>query len=187
MIRLTACDDLFSLEDLAQRIRASSNFNFAWQFYHFAGFDPRSTNDVLAAVDAIVADSNLHRFLRDSFQPIYDLKFEIEPRHEHCKIAPATGKLEEILAQAAADHLGAYSKLMDATASEKQAIQKLFGQAGPYIAYELQPGDVPGCKKCGNYSVIFTNWFYSVAWDWCLMAIWPDIELLWVGCLTDTD
>src|SRR5207249_1348749 len=114
--------------------------------------------------------------------------FEMEPLHEHCEIPDASGELENLLARAAGDHLGAYAtNLRDATTKEKQEIGELFSQAGPYLAYQVQPGNVSGCRKCGHNSHAFSSWYFGVAWDWCLLATWPKRNLLWMGCLTDTD
>ncbi len=138
-------------------------------------------------LEAVIADQGLHAFLRDSFNPLYDDSFDITPLHEHAKVVDAAGEFEDLLARAAGNHLGAYSRdLRSATAAETDEIRQLFSQPGPCHAFELQPGNVPGCTKC-TYSHQFTNWFYGVAWDWCIMATWPTSELLWVGCLTDTD
>jgi hypothetical protein len=52
----------------------------------------------------------------------------------------------------------------------------------------LLPGNSPDCLACRNHNNhLFSTWFYGVAWDWCLFAIWPHCDLFWVGCLTDTD
>lgn len=186
---LSTCDDPFLLAELAARVRASSNFRFNWQFYRCGAIDLRSAQDVRRALDAIIATPELHRFLRDSFQPMYDDAFEIEPLHEHCQLAPAAGEFENVLAAAAGDHMGAYSpELRDATAAERQEIAELFGSAGTCQPYSLVPGSVPGCQKCRDYNNhVFSTWFYCVAWDYCLLAAWPERDLLWVGCLTDTD
>ena len=72
--------------------------------------------------------------------------------------------------------------LRNATGDEIQEIKDLFGSIGQYRAYELLPGSV------GHHNNhLFSSWFFGVAWDWCLLALWPRRNLLWVGCLTDTD
>ena len=188
MPNLSTTKDALDLADLAGRIRASSNFRFNWQFCECAGIDPRSPAAVRDALDLIVADENLHRFLRESFDDSYDGAFEIEPVHEHCRVEAAPD-FETILAAAAADRLGAYSQdLQQATAQECAEIAELFHRPGDYCEFQLLPGNVPGCSLCGTHNQhLFTNWFYGVAWDWCLLATWPDRNLLWLGCLTDTD
>jgi hypothetical protein len=189
MSYLVTCNSPFSLEDLAVRIRNSSNFRFGWQFYQINGIAPRSPMDVRRALNSIVATPDLHRFLQESFEATYDDVFEIEPVHEHCQVAAASDEFENILASAAGDHLGAYSQeLRPAKGGEKQEIGELFGSVGSYLQYQLLPGKVPGCSTCGQSdNHLFTTWFYKVAWDWCLFASWPSRELFWMGCLTDTD
>jgi len=59
---------------------------------------------------------------------------------------------------------------------------------GVYDAYELIAGNVPGCPICKDASNhVFTNWFYGIVWDWCMFVVWPKKQILWMGCLTDTD
>jgi hypothetical protein len=189
MAYLATCDSPFSLNDLAARIRKSSNFRFAWQFYQCSGFGPKSPLSIRHALEAIIDTPELHAFLQESFEPMYADAFAIEPLHRHCRVDAAAGEFENILARAGGDHLGAYSKpLRDATAGEKQAIKELFKCPGQYRAYELLPGNVAACPVCRSHnSHLFSRWFYGVAWDWCLFALWPRCKLLWVGCLTDTD
>src|SRR5947209_6410980 len=131
MVYLATCDAPFSLDDLAARIRKSSNFRFSWQFYQCSGIDPQSPANIRQALEAIIATPELHRFLRESFEPMYAQAFEVEPLHEHCRVDAADDEFENILARAASDHLGAYSQqLRAATAVEKKAVQDLFGCAG---------------------------------------------------------
>jgi hypothetical protein len=189
MGHLVKCADTFSLDDLAARVCRSSNFRFAWQFFHSNGIAPQSLQGVRSALDSIIATSDLHQFLREFFQPMYDDAFKIEPLHEHCQVVPAADEFEGILASAAGDHLGAYSReLRPANASEIQEIRELYASLGSYGAYQMLPGEVPDCPTCRTYNnQLFTNWFYGVAWDWCLFTSWPSRELFWMGCLTDTD
>jgi len=189
MGRLITCAAPFSLDDLAARIRKSSNFRFSWQFFQAEEIALQSPADIRSAVDSIIVTPNLHRFLQETFQATYDDVFKIEPLHEHCQVATASGEFENTLASAGGDHLGAYSrKLRRANASEIQEIQDLFGCIGRYSTFELLPGKSSDCPTCRSYSNhLFTTWFYGVAWDWCLLASWPSRDLLWMGCLTDTD
>jgi hypothetical protein len=183
MVYLATFDAPFSLDDLAARIRKSSNFRFAWQFYQCSGIDPQSAVNIRNALEAIIATPELHKFLQESFEPLYAQAFEVEPLNENCRVDAAMGEFENTLASAASDHLGAYSRnLRDATTAEIQEIKDLFGSIGQYRAFALLPG------SGGQYnSHLFSSWFFGVAWDWCLIALWPRRNLLWVGCLTDTD
>lgn len=189
MVYLARCSDPVSLDDLAVRIRKSSNFRINWQFYQCSGIDPDSPANIRRALESIIATPELHEFLRESFEPMYAEAFEVEPLHEHCRVDAAAGEFENTLARAAGDHLGAYSQqLRDAAAAETKEINELFGSIGEYRAYELLPGTVAGCSVCRSHNNhLFSTWFFGVAWDWCLFAIWPSRNLLWVGCLTDTD
>ncbi|MFO0813626.1 MAG: hypothetical protein U0796_10435 [Gemmatales bacterium] len=189
MVHLVKCDNPISLSNLADQIRKSSNFRFSWQFYQCSGINPQSPASIRQALEAIIANPELHYFLRQSFIPMYTEAFEIEPLHEHSRVVATAGEFENILAQAASDHLGAYSqRICNATVVEKQVIKDLFGRLGDYRTYELLPGGVAGCRECGNHNNhLFSSWFFDVAWDWCLFAFWPHCNLLWIGCLTDTD
>ncbi len=180
---LTPCDDVFSLETLADEIRRSSNFKFVWQFFRYEGKGPVSAADVRAALAAITARRELHCFLTEGNN------CTVELLHEHCSVEDAAGEFENVLAAAAGDHLGAYSREdRDATEEEKERIVQLFRQAGPYLSFSWTFGDEPGCEVCQEYGgVLFTDWFYGVAWDWMLLAVWPEAQLLWMGCLTDVD
>jgi hypothetical protein len=189
MVYLATCESPLSLDDLAARIRKSSNFRFSWQFYQCNGVDPQSPTDIRQALEAIIDTPDLHKFLQESFEPMYAEAFEVESLHEHCRVDAAASEFENILARAAGDHLGAYSQqLRDATLTEQQLIKEVFGCMGEYRAYELLPGNIPGCPACRNHNNhLFSSWFLGVAWDWCLFALWPRCNLFWVGCLTDTD
>jgi hypothetical protein len=186
---LAVCNSSFSLEDLAARIRKSSNFRFEWEFYRFRGIDTRSTTGVRRALDEIIATPDLHRFLQESFVAKYDKRFEIEPIHKHCQVVTASDEFENILASAAGNHLGAYSRVVRAAnAAEKEEIKDLFGCVGSYCAFQLVAGNDPSCSACRHHNNhLFSTWFYGVAWDWCLFASWPRHGLFWMGCLTDTD
>jgi hypothetical protein len=183
MVYLATCDAPVSLDGLAARIRKSSNFRICWQFYQCGGIDPEDPTTIRQALEAIIATPEFHKFLQESFEPMYAEAFEVKPLPEGCRVDASTGGFETILARAASDHLGAYSRnLRDATAAEIQEIKDLFGSIGQYRAYELLPG------SGGHYNDdLFSSWFFGVAWDWCLFALWPSRNLLWIGCLTDTD
>lgn len=188
MSRLTACSDPISFDDLATQIRKSSNFRFTWQFYRCGGTALWSPKDVREMLDSIIAMPDLHRFLRESFAPSGEDTFQIEPLHEHCKVDIAP--VENILASAAADELGAYSqkKWLSTYGAKKKKIGDLLRTLGEHTSYQLLPGAVPDCAVCRRYNHhLFTTWFYGVAWDWCFFVSWAERDLLWMGCLTDTD
>ena len=95
-----------------------------------------------------------------------------------------------MLAQAAADRLGAYSrKRGPASRRQRDEIHRLFLRAGPYLALQIT-GDAsaPAGHSVSLYcDDLFTNWFEGTAWDWCFAAAWPERRLLWVGFLSDVD
>jgi len=177
------------LEELAARIQDSSNFLFAWQFFRFVGFDPRSSEGALSLLQTMIAVEECQGFLRQTFDPMYGGSFEIEPVHQHCRIVAAEGDFENVLAAAANNHLGAYSShLGDSTPAEVGRVRAVFEPLGPYRAFQLLPGATPGCDLCAHHANhVFSSWFYGVAWDWCFVLTWPKAHQAWIGCLTDTD
>jgi len=179
----------FSLDAIAKRIRQSSNFRFDWQFYSFSHLDRHSPADALNATNYIIDTPACHAFLRDSFKPMYDESFSIERIHKHATFAPANDQLTNVLAAAANDTLGAYSRnLRNASTQDRLNVSQLFSATGDFCAFQLQPGNVKGCSGCKQHnSHLFSTWFYGVAWDWCFVVTWPQAKHLWLGCLTDTD
>lgn len=186
---LAAAEIPFDLEPLASRIRASSNFCFDWQWYRRAPRRPPSGEEAMRLVAAVCRDGELHGFLHRSRDPDDEASFEIELPHSHSRFLPADGGLEQVLARAAADRLGAYSSsLAEARPAEVEEIRMLFSAAGRYRPFELRPGAIPGCEGCREWgSQLFSSWFYGVAWDWCFCVFWEGTDLVWLGCLTDTD
>src|SRR4051794_13616725 len=98
MVYLATCDAPFSLDDLAARIRKSSNFRFAWQFYQCSGIDSQSAVNIRNALEAIIATPELHKFLQESFEPLYAEAFEVEPLNENGRVDAAMGEFENTLA-----------------------------------------------------------------------------------------
>ncbi|MES1242177.1 MAG: hypothetical protein ABUT39_11205 [Acidobacteriota bacterium] len=178
-----------SIEKLGKQIQSSSNFRFASQFFFLSGPNPRSPATALSVLNSVILLEPCHQFLRETFDPMYDSSFKIEPVHEHCEMAHAGGEFENLLASAANDHLGAYShELRDSTPTEAARIRAIFEQLGPYCAFQLMPGGRPGCGDCRHHNNhLFSTWFYGVAWDWCFVLTWPGSHKAWVACLTDTD
>jgi hypothetical protein len=184
-------DPPFRLDGLAARIRASSNFRFEWRFFERDAAEAWTADAATArrVLDELVAASDRHRFLRDTFDPMYEAAFEIEPLHVHTRLVRARGTFEDTLARAAADRLGAYS-LDSAAASprELEEIRRLFTNPGDYVPFEFEAAPEDDCARCSEHNGhLFTNWFFGVAWDWCFVVLWPGSTLAWVGCLTDTD
>ena len=186
------CEELVLAEPLAQlagEIRRSSNFRFAWQFFDSGSRAVTSPEGARALLEGVTVVAEWHRFLRATFEPMYEPDFGIEPIHEHAIVEMAQHEFANTLARAAGDRLGAYSRdLHDATPSELQRIEDLFGKNGPFVAFQLLPGNHPGCKQCAHHNNhLFSSWFYGVAWDWCFVLSWPESHRAWIGCLTDTD
>ena len=178
-----------SFGGLATQIRRSSNFRFNWQWFSLDAVPAASSSAARGIFDNLVSEPACHRFLQESFKALYDAAFTIEPIHEHCRIVDATHEFDGILARAATDRLGAYSReLVDAPASEVMAVRELLGPVFPYKVFTLHPGEVTNCPACKSYNNhLFTNWFYQVAWDWCFCLLPHGTPTAWIGCLTDTD
>lgn len=127
---LTTIPDVCDLSDVAGQIRGSSNFRFNWQFFRMYGFDPRSPIGICHALESIIAEPELHQFLHDSFQNFDDESFSIDPLHVHCLIADSS-QFEAVLAAAANDRLGAYSReRRQPTAKEAADLAARFVRSG---------------------------------------------------------
>ena len=101
----------------------------------------------------------------------------------------ADGSFEQVLARAAADQLGAHSRIQsNATPHHVSEVRALFAALGPHSAFELTPGKVAGCPACKHHNNhLFSSWFYGVAWDWLFCVRWTEQPFVWIGCLSDTD
>jgi hypothetical protein len=189
MIPLFEDEAPLSLTGLAVRIRRSSNFRFNWQCFSFDAVPAPSAAEALGVLRKVVSEPACNRFLEDSFNPLYEPAFKIAPIHEHCSAMEATQDFPRVLARAATDRLGAYSReLVDAPLSEVEVVRGIFSPLAPYSVFSLEPGNVEGCAVCATYNHhLFTNWFYGVAWDWCFCLLSHRTATAWVGCLTDTD
>jgi hypothetical protein len=67
-----------ALNELADRVRASSNFRFAWQFFRLHSLDSRSTETARHVLDAVITVESCHEFLRLSFEALYNESFEVD-------------------------------------------------------------------------------------------------------------
>jgi hypothetical protein len=175
-------------EQLAVRIRRSSNFRVAWQLFEWGGpckATPRTARQVL---ETIVLVPELQTFLASSETPLTKPP-NVQRVHAHCVFKPAGGAFERTVARAAADRLGAYSRILaDAAPDQIREVEKVFQALGAYVPFELLPGEVEGCVECrGHNAHLFSDWFYGVAWDWCYCVIWEERRLVGLLCMTDTD
>jgi hypothetical protein len=179
-------DAPLALAPLADAVRASSNFRFAWQWFSCPKTAQSGVHEARSILGAVIGRADCHAFLSESVDAS---PFTIEPLHEHVGFDVADGSFEQILARAAADQLGAYSRILSETTPGQVAeVRALFGSLGPYRAYELNPGSVAGCPTCKHHNNhLFTSWFYGVAWDWLFCVRWTERPLTWIGCLSDTD
>jgi hypothetical protein len=175
-----------ALEPLTARIRASSNFRFSWQWFSCPPFPATGAGEVRDILGAVIDRPDCHAFLIDSLERG---PFTIERLHEHVGFVRSDGSFEQVLARAAADQLGAYSRILaDATPDQVKEVRAIFGALGTYTAFELTPGNVAACPACKDYNNhLFTSWFYGVAWDWTFCVRWTERPFAWIGCLTDTD
>lgn len=188
-LNICTTDDPFDLNPLAERIRACSNFRFAWQFFATSGYDLFAKTSARAILDAIVDREDLHAFLRSSMDAIYPREFTIKRLHPHCSLNLDNDVFVDTLARAANDRLGAYSRsLHESSAAERQPIDALFSKLGKYNALHTVPGKSPDCETCQHHnSDLISSWFFDIAWDYTLLVIWPERQIVWLGCLTDTD
>src|SRR4051812_26638197 len=88
-------------EPLAARIRRSSNFRVAWQLFEWNGPPKATARTARQVLETVVLVPELQTFLSSSVQPI----------HAHALFEPAGGTFERTLARAAADRLGAHSRI----------------------------------------------------------------------------
>jgi len=175
-------------EGIAARIRRSSNFRVAWQLIEWSApckATPRTARQVLETI-ALVPE--LQTFLASS-EPTVTQPPTVQPLHVHAVFKAAAGTFERTVARAASDRVGAYPRMhTDVAPVEIREVEELFRSLGPYVPFELLPGEVEGCPECrGHYAHLFSDWFYCVAWDWCFCVIWEERNLVGVLCMTDTD
>jgi len=189
MIPIPDSDVPASLDEIATRVRRSSNFRFTWQWFELGAATMVLPADAARVMGAVIATPTCHAFLRDSFDPMYDHTFTIEAVHEHARFREATLDFERTLARAAEDRLGAYSRhLTDADPADVDLVRQASGTVAPYKVFILEPGQTTGCAVCQAHNgYLFTNWFYGVAWDWCFCLLSSTRPLACVGVLTDTD
>jgi len=183
---LEPIDAPIDLEPLASKVRASSHFRFSWQFFSCPLPARNETDDIRAILNVVIDRPDCHQFLID---PSQREPFTIERLHQHVGFGRADGSFEGALARAAADQLGAHSRIQaDASAAQVAEISALLGSLGSYQAFELQPGSAVGCGACKHHNNhLFTSWFYGVAWDWLFCVLWTERPFVWIGCLSDTD
>lgn len=181
--------DSIDMSDAASKLRASSNFRFAWQFHQIDGVEIIDADVCRALLHAVVADPTLHEFLRSSIDVIYPREFEIWPLHYHCQIRECTDEFVDTFARGVFDHLGAYSRdLRESNTNERGFVRKTFSLLGDFVAYSIFPGNDPDCDDCKQYNhQLYSNWFFDVAWDFTYFVVWPDSKIVWVGCFSDTD
>ena len=188
-MRIARIPDPIDLSDAASRIRSSSSFRLAWQFHQIDDVDNIDADTCRTLLNNIVADPNLHDFLRSSIDDIYPRDFEIWPLHEHCEIRECTDDFVDTFARGVFDHLGAYSRdLRQSTTDEVQYVRQSFSELGSFLAYSIFPGAHADCPDCQQYNhQLFSNWFFDVAWDFTYFVAWTERKIIWVCCLSDTD
>jgi hypothetical protein len=175
-------------EQLAARIRRSSNFRVAWQLFEWDGPCKASPRTARQVIETIALVPEYQTFLANS-EPPFTKPLNIQPIHAHSVFKAAGGTFERTLARAAADRLGAHSRIRaDALPEQIRDVENRFQRPGPYVPFELLPGEVNGCLACrGHNAHLFSDWFFGVAWDWCYCVIWEARRLVGILCMTDTD
>ena len=141
-----------------------------------------------SVIETVVLVPEFQTFLANS-EPPFTKPLNVQPIHAHSVLKIAGDTFERTLARAAADRLGAYSRILaDAPPEQIRDVEKLFQGPGPYVPFELLPGEVEGCLECrGHNAHLVSDWFYGVAWDWCYCVIWEAPRLVGLLCMTDTD
>lgn len=169
MTTLTLAPNPFDLVNLAKRITASSNFRFAWQFYNVTDRSVQTAGEAATSLNEMISRAECHQFLRETFVPMYEKEFNIHLLNQDALIVNAGQGFEKVMAGAANDLLGAYSReLREPSRTEVDKVNDLFGRAGPYLSFQL--AENPSATTHGSY--LFSNWFYGVAWDWCFVLSW---------------
>ena len=182
-------DGPLDFRGLAAKIRSSSNFRVASQVFQWEGPCPATPRTAKQALDTIVLVPELQTFLTESLDPHDTSPLQIEPLHAECIFERASGSFERTLARAAADRLGAYSRILaEAIPADVESVQNVFRALGPYVPFEFLLGQPERCVQCRHEPrEYFSSWFYGVAWDYCYCVIWESRRLVWMGCMTDTD
>lgn len=189
MIRVEGEGAGFDFKRISARIRASSNFRVAWQLFEWVGPCKATPRTARQALETMVLVPELQAFLANS-DPPFTGPLNVQVIHPHCVFKDAAGAFERTIACAYTDRLGAYSQILDDAPPERlRDVEKAFHALGPYAPFELLPGEVEGCLECRRHNghVLFSDWFYGVAWDWCYCVIWEERRLVSLICMTDTD
>ncbi len=185
-MHITRIPDPIDMSDAASKIRASSNFRFAWQFHQIDGVETVDANACRALLNAVVADPTLHEFLRSSIDDIYPREFEICPLHDHCQFANAPMILSiPLLAVCLTTWARIHATFENRTPTNAALCERHFRLLGDFAAYSIFPGNDPDCDECKQYNhQVYSNWFFDVAWDYTYFVVWPDSKIVWVGCFS---
>lgn len=178
------------LKELEIAIGKSSNFEFVHQFFSTtisSLADPETLIDVLNHIADV---PELHQFLLG--QADYSSsseEFRINRLDKFSYFKKDKAFFGEILAGAALDIIGAYSKtLRFATPEEAETATKPFERFGKFEGFMLSRH--PSENYHENRSTApayYCSWFFDVVWDYLLIATWPEKKIFWIGCLTDSD
>ncbi|MEP2935743.1 MAG: hypothetical protein ABJM06_14980 [Gilvibacter sp.] len=177
------------LKQLEMNISKSSNFQFAHQFFYVNTSSLHDSNKLPYVINQIADDPELHQFLVNNFNNIYSVEFEINHLNKYSYFEKSRELFGQILAGASNDILGAYSiQLRAPKPKEVEEIYEVFDSLGMFEGFVLATRKPErNIEHNTQGTAHFSSWFYDVAWDYLIVATWPKDNILWLGCLSDTD
>lgn len=186
-MRISKLSDPLDLTEVATRLRSSSNFRFAWQFYQIADAPEKMVDACRSLLENVVVYPELHEFLRTTNNGVYRHEFKMWHVAEPCEVRECTADFTDTFASAVFDHLGAYSNILrPATQHERKYVEGIFSRMGDFVAYSLFECDATTSPRYCR-GPLFSSWFYDVGCDYAYFVAWPQRNIIWLGCLTDTD
>ncbi|PHR88853.1 MAG: hypothetical protein COA78_36165 [Blastopirellula sp.] len=157
--------------------------------FTFSYVDPNDPNLPSRIIEGLRNAPQHHSFLADQDPQSEGEQYTFDPIHRHARWVANNEEVLDILARGRLNKLGAYSTShQEPSRQEKDRIDALLSAKGPYKSYSLWQGDDPTCAVCSQYNNhLFSNFFYEVAWDWCIQIVWADVQECCIIFLTDTD
>ena len=137
-MRISKLSDPLDLTEVATRLRSSSNFRFAWQFYQIADAPEKMVDACRSLLETVVLYLELHEFLRTTNNGVYRHELKMWHVAEPCELREPTADFTETFASAEFDHLGAYSNILrHATQQKRKYGEGIFARMGEFVAYSM--------------------------------------------------